>query len=168
VSDELPAPLYLSQVDFAQRVRLSPLVAVDIIIRNRQGEALLAKRNDEPACGFLFTPGGCILKNEPIETAFERIAERETGCRLSFASSRLLGVYQHFYRATRYGDDTSGTHYVALGYETALPDDAPIHLDRTHSSYRWLSNADILASAEVHDYAKDYFRPGRRTPHVAI
>jgi colanic acid biosynthesis protein WcaH len=167
VSATLPQPKLLNEEDFARLVRLAPLVAVDLIIRDRDGKVLVALRNDEPAKGYLFNPGGIVLKGEPIEAAFERIMARETGCRVTYEAARFRGVYQHFYRATRFGDG-SGTHYVVLAHDVALNADAAISLDRTHSAYQWLTEPEILASPDVHEYTKDYFRPARRTHHAPL
>ena len=164
----LPTPGPLSEEDFNRLIRLAPLVAIDLIIRNRDGKILVARRNDEPAKGFLFNPGGCVFKGEPVETAFGRIMERETGRRVSYEAARFRGFYQHFYQATRFGHDGSGTHYVVLAHDVALEEDDAIVLDKTHSTYRWLSESEILASPEVHEYTKDYFRSARRIRHAAM
>jgi len=168
VSAALSPPKLLSEEDFAQLVRSAPLVAIDLIIRNREGKVLVALRNNEPAKGYLFNPGGIVLKGEPIEAAFERIVARETGCRLTYKSARFLGVYQHFYRSSRSGPGGSGTHYVVLAHDVAMHEDDAIKLDETHSMYQWLSESEILANPDVHEYTKDYFRPVRRTHHAPM
>jgi colanic acid biosynthesis protein WcaH len=164
----LPMPVPLSEGDFNRLIRLAPLVAVDLIIRNRDGKILVAQRNDEPARGYLFNPGGCVFKGEPIEAAFGRIMERETGRRVPYEAARFRGFYQHFYRATRFGYDGSGTHYVVLAHDVALKGGRHHRSGQTHSTYRWLSESEILASPEVHEYTKDYFRPARRVRHTAM
>ena len=129
----------------------------------------MALRNGEPAPGStLFVPGGCVLKNEPIEAAFERIVQREIGRRIGYGTARFRGVFQHFHHGNRFGSDGSGTHYVVLAHDVALPADATVTLDRSHATYRWLTESEILASVEVHEYVKDYFRPARRTHHAAM
>ena len=160
----LATPRLLSAEDFTRLVRSAPLVSVELIIRNGEGKVLVALHNDEPE-GYLFVPGGIVLKAEPIEAAFGRIVAREIGCRMSYEIARFRGVYQHFYRASRLGAET-GTHYVDLAHDLALGGDAAIKLDKTHSTYRWLSESEILASPEVHEYVKDYFHPARRTHHA--
>jgi colanic acid biosynthesis protein WcaH len=168
VSAALPSPQWLSEAEFAERVRLAPLVSIDLIIRNREGKILVALRNDEPAKGYLFNPGGCVLKGEPLEAAFERIAMREIGSRVVYGVARFRGVYQHFYRVSRLPSDGSGTHYVVLAYDVAFDENVAVRLDDTHSTYRWLSETELLESSDVHEYVKDYFRPARRTHHAAM
>jgi len=164
----LPTPEPLNEQDFRRVAATAPLVAVDLIIRNRDGKVLVARRNDEPAKGYLFNPGGCVFKGEPIEAAFGRIMERETGRRVPYEAARFRGFFQHFYRTNRFGRDDSGTHYVVLAHDVALQEDDTIVLDETHSAYQWLSEAEILAGPDVHEYTKDYFRAARRTHHAAM
>jgi len=57
----------------------TPLVSVDLIIENPNKEILLGKRNNRPAQGFWFVPGGRIDKNEEIAGAIKRISTKEIG-----------------------------------------------------------------------------------------
>jgi len=64
--------------------------------------------------------------------------------------------------ANRFERPGFGTHYIVLAHElslilktTELPQDQ-------HAEYFWLTPAEILASAEVHENTKVYFRD--RTP----
>jgi colanic acid biosynthesis protein WcaH len=158
----------MSDADFAQVTRNAPLVSVDIILRDRENKVLVMLRNDEPARSTYFVPGGRIAKNEPIAAAFERVILRETGKPLKYADARLRGVYQHFYAANRFDNPEFGTHYVVLAHDVALGGEGAIALDETHSSYRWMSEAELLASPDVHEYVKDYFRAQGRQHHAPL
>ena len=158
----------MSDADFSQVTRNAPLVSFDVIVRNRENKVLVMLRNDEPAKASYFVPGGRISKNEPLEVAFERVLLRETGQPLKFAAAQFRGVYQHFYAANRFSNPEFGTHYVVLAYDIAIEHDGAIDLDETHSSYRWLSEAELLASPDVHEYVKDYFRAERRCNHAPL
>ena len=72
MSTKLSRPMLLNPDDFHSVVRLAPLVSIDLIIRNARGEVLLGLRNNEPAKGFYFVPGGIILKQERLREAFTR------------------------------------------------------------------------------------------------
>jgi colanic acid biosynthesis protein WcaH len=48
----------LSPDEFAQLVRIAPLVSIDVIVRDGQGSVLLGRRNFEPAKGSYFVPVG--------------------------------------------------------------------------------------------------------------
>ena len=157
----LPSPpAYLSHDDLRQVVRLAPLVAIDLIVRNAQGEVLLGLRNNEPAKAWYFVPGGMILKNEPLRAAFARILKAETNLAGAFEDARLLGVYEHFYPNNRFGEAGYGTHYVVLGYALEIADRAALKQDDQHSELRWWQEADLLASPKVHPNTKAYFRHG--------
>jgi len=149
---------FLSLADLSTVVRLAPLVAIDLIIRNRDGEVLLGLRNNEPAKGFYFVPGGMILKNERLGEAFARLVKNETNLSAALEDARLLGAYQHFYANNRFGEAGYGTHYVVLGYELKLADTAGLKSDAQHSELRWWSESELLLSERVHENTKAYFR----------
>ena len=90
-------PQLLSRTDFKIVVQLAPLVSIDLIIRDPEGKVLLGRRNNEPAKGHYFVPGGRILKDERIRDAFARILKTEVDVEASFANAKFLGAYEHFY-----------------------------------------------------------------------
>jgi colanic acid biosynthesis protein WcaH len=152
-------PKYLSHADLDTVIRLAPLVAIDLIIRNSGNDVLLGLRNNEPAKGCYFVPGGMILKNERIAEAFARLVMNETDHEARFADARLLGVFEHFYATNRSGNGGYGTHYVVLGYEFRWTAGTAPKPDDQHTDLRWWSVTELLASGRVHENAKAYFRP---------
>jgi len=64
-------------------IEATPLVSIDLVIRNPSNKVLLGKRNNRPAMGYWFVPGGRIFKNETINQALKRISEVELGQDLS-------------------------------------------------------------------------------------
>jgi colanic acid biosynthesis protein WcaH len=151
-------PSLLSHADLHTVVRLAPLVAIDFVIRNPRHDVLLGLRNNEPAKGCYFVPGGIILKNERMADAFARILKRETNFGARLGDARLIGAYEHFYDANRFDDPAFGTHYVTLGYELKIGDTAMLRADVQHGELRWWAEADLMASDRVHDNTKAYFR----------
>lgn len=148
----------LSHADLSTVVRLAPLVAIDLILRNARDEVLLGLRNNAPAKGFYFVPGGMIRKNERQRDAFARILKDETNMTAAIDEARLLGAYEHFYAENRFGEDGYGTHYVVLGYELKVHDVAALQGDAQHRELRWWNEHDLLLSPDVHPNAKAYFR----------
>ncbi|WP_188925660.1 NUDIX domain-containing protein [Shewanella algicola] len=57
----------------------TPLVSIDFVVYNQKGEVLLGKRNNRPAQGGWFVPGGRIKKDELMSAAFKRLAKNELG-----------------------------------------------------------------------------------------
>src|SRR5438445_9092197 len=82
---------------FATVVAHAPLVAVDLIIEDAQGAVLLGLRNNPPAKGYWFVPGGRIRKDETLNTAFARITQAELGPHAPMTQGSCIGVYEHFY-----------------------------------------------------------------------
>ena len=120
----------LSASDFAEVVRLTPLISIDLILRNSNGDALLGVRNNEPAKGFYFVPGGRILKNERIADAFRRIILNETGVSADISQSKFKGVFEHIYDSNFANRSDFGTHYVVLAYQITQPFDDVRLVDR--------------------------------------
>jgi colanic acid biosynthesis protein WcaH len=151
-------PAFLSNADFRSVVRLAPLISIDLIIRNPRDEVLLGLRNNEPAKDTYFVPGGIVLKNERLADAFARILKGETNLDATIADARLIGAYEHIYDTNRFGDPAFGTHYITLGHELRVGDAALLRADFQHSDLRWWSEHDLLASDQVHENTKAYFR----------
>lgn len=149
---------FLADRDFSHVVRHAPLVSIDVVVRDPEGNVLLGLRANEPARGTFFVPGGIVRKNESVEAAFARILAVEIGCNTSLAEANFLGVFQHFYNANRFGDPGYGTHYVVLGYELKLGLRPDIVSDSQHKEFRWMTEAEIVSSARVHPNTKAYFR----------
>lgn len=145
-------------------VRHAPIVSIDLIIRDADGNVLVGRRRNEPAKDCYFVPGGRIRKGETIAAAFTRILMAETGLSVGFGTARLLGAYQHFYATNRLGEPGYGTHYVVLGYEIRLAARPSIRLDDQHDTCKWLSVADLKTAADVHANVKAYFAAGASQP----
>ena len=107
--------------DFANVIRLTPLVSIDMIVQSADGRILLGRRKHEPAKGCFFVAGGRITKNESLAAAFRRISMAELGVEKAIEEARFLGVYEHFYPTNRLDQGGFGTHYVVLAYEVASP-----------------------------------------------
>jgi len=148
----------LSYKDFKVIVKHSPLVAIDLIIENAEGEILMGRRNNSPAKGYWFVPGGRILKDENFDVAFKRIAEDETGLAMDLGSSIFHGVYQHMYPGENFADDPSfNTHYIVIAYRIKLITKIMNLPKKQHSNYRWAPVHEILSDPDIHQNTKNYF-----------
>jgi colanic acid biosynthesis protein WcaH len=146
----------LNDTDFLRIVEATPLVSIDLVLRNERGEVLLGRRTNRPAQGMWFVPGGRIRKNERVNAALRRITLREVGVEISAA--KLLGVFDHIYPDNFLGAPGVNTHYVVLGMEAPWPAAAHVTADEQHDEFKWWKTADLLASGEVHENTKAYFR----------
>lgn len=147
--------MFLSDSIFKTVIATTPLISIDLVIKNSQGQYLLGYRNNKPAKDFWFVPGGRVLKDEAIDAAFSRLVLDEIGDTLTIENAQFKGVYEHFYDDCVFGDDTS-THYIVLGYE--LCRDLNLHdlPEAQHSQYKWFTPAELLQSDNVHIHSKWY------------
>jgi len=148
----------MNDEDFLQIIDATPLVAVDLILKNSDGLYFLGKRCNRPAQDYWFVPGGRVRKNERLADAMRRISIAELGVEVTFSDATLIGAYEHLYEDNFKGVAGIQTHYVCLGYRAQLASEANISTDEQHSDYRWWVLDDILSSAEVHENTKAYFR----------
>ena len=137
----------------------TPLVSVDLIIKNPDNRVLLGKRLNRPAKDFWFVPGGRIGKNEPIADATRRISEHELGLTLTPADGTLIGAYDHIYPDNFLNREGINTHYVVIAYQFNLTEEPVIRMDDQHSAMRWFAIDTLLDSADVHSNSKAYFLP---------
>jgi colanic acid biosynthesis protein WcaH len=151
--------MWLSNQSFRTVVALTPLVSIDLLVQNAEGAVLLGQRLNRPAQGYWFVPGGRILKNESLDAAFRRLTLDELGQAFERRHARWLGVYEHFYSDSLFGDTHTGpeTHYVVLGYQLLLPSSTMLKPPAAqHVSFRWWQVAEMQASPEVHDNTRAY------------
>lgn len=157
----------LSKDEFVKVVAATPLVSIDLIVRNSGGSVFLGKRLNKPAQGYWFVPGGRILKDELFNAAFDRLVATELGLSSSLEDATFLGAYQHLYQDNFAEEADVTTHYVVLAYELSLSEDqcncAGLLADDQHAEQRWWSVEDLLASDQVHSNTKAYFDRAYKT-----
>lgn len=152
--------MWLPDQVFKTVIQSTPLISIDLVVRNEKNEVLLGKRLNAPAKDYWFVPGGRIQKDESLDDAFKRLINEELGLNLNIKrhETNFLGVYEHFYGDNVFDASTS-THYIVLGYEIRLEHE---HFknppSNQHQSYRWLSEDQILIEQAVHQYSKNYLK----------
>lgn len=149
----------LSKDVFLGVVDAAPLVAMDLVVVRGDSEILLGLRNNRPAQGFWFVPGGRIRKNESMQAALARVARDELALDLGQlpAAPQHMGAFEHFYADCFAGDVGVSTHYVVMGNLVQLPAGTELSVaDGQHSALRWWPLAEAQQAAEVHRFTKDY------------
>ncbi|WP_409339892.1 GDP-mannose mannosyl hydrolase [Lelliottia wanjuensis] len=139
-------------------VKNTPLISIDLIVKNNQGKVLLGQRLNQPAKGYWFVPGGRVFKDELLDEAFRRTGREELGLEINIHSAKFVGVYEHFYADNFSGNDFT-THYVVHCYEI-LVDDQQLLMTlplEQHDRYQWFDIKDLLVDASVHLYTQNYF-----------
>ncbi len=91
--------MWLSDETFKSIIQHTPLISIDLIVRNEAGEVLLGKRVNAPAKSYWFVPGGRVRENETLDDAFVRLVKEELGIEsgITRADAKFLGLYEHFY-----------------------------------------------------------------------
>ncbi|MCY1462267.1 GDP-mannose mannosyl hydrolase [compost metagenome] len=101
-------------------------------------------------------PGGRVLKNETLEQAFKRLSLQELGVCFSRDDAKLMGVYEHFYSDSTFGE-TPDTHYVVIGHYLKLSCDVVLDLPKTqHLQFRWCSLAELEVDCRIHECSRAY------------
>jgi colanic acid biosynthesis protein WcaH len=122
--------------------------SVDLVVDYDDG-ILLARRQNEPAKGEWFVPGGRIQKGEPIREAVHRVAREELG--IDVRISAELGIYDHLYE-TADVPDSGGKNDVAHGY-LVTPETESVQLNEQHAESRVFPTAEL---PDLHPYVREY------------
>ena len=156
--------MFLSRNQFANIVRKTPLISIDLcILRGRK--ILLGKRLNPPAKNFYFVPGGRIFKLEKKENAIQRILMNELGFSIknhNYSCLKYLGIYEHFYKENFLGNMDFSTHYIVIAYlilfESLIKNQQQKVLEQ-HSSYIWVDIDNFKKiSNEIHPYTLAYLK----------
>jgi len=112
-------------------IRLIPIVCVDGFVFNNLNQILLLKRNNEPAKGEWWVPGGRIFKNEPLTVALKRKIREELG--LDIENFLEIGVVETIFEEK---------HTINICYKINLHNEK-IKLNDEHEFFEWF-NIDRL------------------------
>jgi colanic acid biosynthesis protein WcaH len=134
---------------------LTPMINVDLLLRNSQGQTLLTWRDDQFYGPGWHIPGGIIRFKERIADRIAAVAASELGCTVNFSEAPLLllertapdrDVRGHFI-SLLYNCSLSTPPDSALKFSTGLPkngqwmwhDRCPENLIKVHEAYRpWI------------------------------
>ncbi len=151
--------MHLTDDEFIEVIAKTPLVSIDLVIRDGKNRILMGRRVNEPAKGKWFVPGGRIRKDENLDEAFERICLDEIGEKRPLKDARLIGSFTHRYATNFKCIEGVSTHYVVLAYEIPVIStekiDAAIKNGKQHSESAWFNKDDI--NSDIHPYSREYF-----------
>ena len=140
-----------------QIVRTTPLISIDLLVRNLKNQVLLGLRRNQPARGYWFVPGGVVRKGEWLDDAFERVASAELNIQRSRSDSRFRGVYEHLYPQNFADEPGIGTHYIVLAYEILIEKTIPPLPREQHSDWQWFTPGALVQAPAVHENTARYF-----------
>lgn len=133
--------------------RTTPLVNVDLLIKDEKGRTLLTWRSDKYCGKGWHIPGGIIRFKETFETRLRKVAETEVGAEVLF-DPVPLAVRQCVNR-----DRAVRGHFISLLYRCGLPSSfVPANGDRSPATpgfIKWHDScpADLL---EVQEMYREY------------
>lgn len=123
----------ISEALYAQIKKVIPIPCVDLVL-HQSGKVLLCKRNNYPAKGEWWLPGGRVLKGESLEDAVIRKGREELG--VDVVIERQVGAYDNIF---------SQVHSIVVVYVVRLAHkDATITLDTQHSECKFIDRVDGL------------------------
>ena len=97
--------------------RTTPLVNVDLLIKDDKGRVLLSWRNDPYAGIGWHLPGGILRFRERLEARIKKVAEIEIGVPVNF-DPNPIALNQLIYPTLK-----NRSHFVSLLYKCLLPVD---------------------------------------------
>ncbi len=110
-----------------------PIVCIDSVVVNADGEYLLVKRNNHPLKGEYWLPGGRLMKNETLREAVKRKMKQELG--IDVEIERLMGFFETVFKKTS-TNIAGGFHAVSFVF-LLKPLQEKIVLDNQSSSWNW-------------------------------
>ena len=114
---------------------LAPMVNVDLLVYNKDGQFLLTKRND-PHCGVGWhVPGGCIRFKETLDSRIRKVAKSELGLVDFTYEKEPIKVFEIFSTEERHIDNQDErAHFITIVYKCYATDGfEPCNGDKTES-----------------------------------
>jgi colanic acid biosynthesis protein WcaH len=130
--------MIISETQYKLIVETMPIICVDLLIIN-DGKFLLLKRDNEPAKGEFWFPGGRILKLEKIKTAALRKAIEEVNLKCIFHN--IVSIEETIFKKN--SEMYSDKHTINIVCKLLVDDITNIKLDDLHSSFLWTSFQEI-------------------------
>ncbi len=94
--------------------RMTPLINVDLLIKDENGRTLLSWRDDEYAGTGWHVPGGIIRVKETIRKRLGKVAETEIGAKVKF-DFKPLAINETIFKRRPLG------HFVSFLFKGYLP-----------------------------------------------
>ncbi len=118
---------------FLESFKLSPRVAINILVKNSSDEILLAKRSIPPLKGSWHIPGSFLLKDETLTDCMKRVAREELGLNIKSSDTKLLGVFEDL-------DQDPRGHIIDIVYEIQLTNSTNITPGKTNQEIAFFKN----------------------------
>lgn len=125
--------MFIPAAEYVRILEVMPILCVDLLIVDDR-RCLVLKRDNEPAKGQYWFPGGRVRKLESIETAAARIAKAETNLDCTYV--RTVCVTETIFPKTDTMD--ADVHTVNVCCELSPSQVSSLQLDGYHTDYQWI------------------------------
>lgn len=125
--------MIVSDEEYRRILSVMPVVCIDCLVVNEQGEYLLVKRQNEPLKGQYWVPGGRLHKNERLTDAVHRKMRQEIGVDVNIIKN--VGFFEEFFPISREGAD-GGAHMISIIFKVT-PRSYDIRLDDQSGEWGW-------------------------------
>jgi len=156
----------LNRKDYLEAVKLTQIVSVDLIIKDKNGKILLGKRKNQPAKDTYFVPGGRVFKGETLTEGFKRLLKVETGItdltkvRWSFNCVTDHLYHNNFAEAVDEKGEDIPMHFVCTAINVFIDSSSELNEEIfkvQHQDSIWLMPSEIVGNDLVHKYTQRYF-----------
>lgn len=128
---------------------------VDVVIENDLDELLMIKRDNEPAKGQWWLPGGRIFKKETIKEAAIRKVKEEIG--LDVDDIVVVGAYETIFDEGPFGIKT-GSHTVNVVVKGRVKSFSDMAVNSDHSESKFFRDVQ----EDWHPYLKEAINDARK------
>lgn len=129
--------MFIPADTYAQILECLPILCVDVLIFHK-GKYLLLLRDNEPAKGTYWFPGGRIYKNEVIQDAAVRKAKEETALNVSFI--KIVSVEETIFMKKEEMKTDVHTVNICCHVEATSIDN--LSIDKLHANAIWIDRID--------------------------
>ncbi len=138
---------------------ITPMINVDLLIKDNEGRTLLVWRNDKYGSGW-HIPGGIIRFKETMEQRIHEVARQELGATVKFQDTPIA------IRQVMAPDRNERGHFISLLYRCQLqapPDRAREYVSGKPGNGQWKWHETYPDNMlQVHDMYRDFIEAGRR------
>jgi colanic acid biosynthesis protein WcaH len=136
--------MFIEQKQYEEIIKIFPRVCVDILIVDEQDRVLLMLRENEPAKGQWWFPGGRIHFGETRKEAALRKLKEE--CNLEVINLDEVATFDLLFTVA---DAT--IHDVTILFKTEVSSNCTIQIDNQAKAYGWFTAAECGA-LNLHPY----------------
>lgn len=146
--DGLPEELFL----FATEI--TPMVNVDLLVKDKDNRILLSWRKDEFYDEGWHVPGGIIRLKETFDERIRKVAEIELGCKNIIYNEQPIDVVPIICPEMK-----QRGHFISFIYECSFPDGFEIHNAVSENQAGYLKWHDTCPNnlLKVHSFYRKYW-----------